>query len=147
MGISINTRPFNDLGPPSMSLSSGFDPNGRPNRQRASFRRFLRVRCAFIPDRIPCILIEGPAATRSQSSENRGETHNLKVTCSNPCPRSQGQKISNFNEMLGTFKVEPSSAQWLDFMGPNRSQSNGGRHDRNWPTAMVCIFICVSEEG
>jgi aspartyl-tRNA(Asn)/glutamyl-tRNA(Gln) amidotransferase subunit A len=40
MGISINTRPFNYLGLPSMSIPCGFDPNGLPIGLQISGRPF-----------------------------------------------------------------------------------------------------------
>jgi aspartyl-tRNA(Asn)/glutamyl-tRNA(Gln) amidotransferase subunit A len=40
MGISVNTRPFNYLGLPSMSIPCGFDPNGLPIGLQISGRPF-----------------------------------------------------------------------------------------------------------
>jgi aspartyl-tRNA(Asn)/glutamyl-tRNA(Gln) amidotransferase subunit A len=43
MGISINTRPFNYLGLPSMSIPCGFDPNGLPIGLEISGRPFAEA--------------------------------------------------------------------------------------------------------
>jgi aspartyl-tRNA(Asn)/glutamyl-tRNA(Gln) amidotransferase subunit A len=42
-GISSNTRPFNYLGLPSMSLPCGFDPNGLPIGLQISGRPFAEA--------------------------------------------------------------------------------------------------------
>jgi Asp-tRNA(Asn)/Glu-tRNA(Gln) amidotransferase A subunit family amidase len=43
LGISINTRPFNYLGLPAMSIPCGFDPNGLPIGLQISGRPFAEA--------------------------------------------------------------------------------------------------------
>ena len=44
MAVSANTRPFNYLGLPSISLNCGFDPNGLPIGLQLSARPFAEPR-------------------------------------------------------------------------------------------------------
>jgi len=50
MAVSVNTRPFNYLGLPSISLNSGFDPNGCPIGLQLSGRPFAEARLLRIAD-------------------------------------------------------------------------------------------------
>ena len=50
MAVSVNTRPFNYLGLPSISLNSGFDPNGCPIGLQLSGRPFAEARLFRLAD-------------------------------------------------------------------------------------------------
>ena len=50
MAVSVNTRPFNYLGLPSISLPCGFDPNGLPIGLQLSGRPFAEARVLRIAD-------------------------------------------------------------------------------------------------
>ena len=50
MAVSANTRPFNYLGLPAISIPCGFDPNGCPIGLQIAGRPFAEARILTIAD-------------------------------------------------------------------------------------------------
>ena len=50
LAVSVNTRPFNYLGLPAISLNAGFDPNGCPIGLQLAGRPFAEARLFRVSD-------------------------------------------------------------------------------------------------
>ena len=50
MAVSANTRPFNYLGLPAVSVNCGFDPNGLPIGLQIAGRPFAEARVLRVAD-------------------------------------------------------------------------------------------------
>jgi aspartyl-tRNA(Asn)/glutamyl-tRNA(Gln) amidotransferase subunit A len=50
MAVSANTRPFNYLGLPAVSVNGGFDPNGCPIGLQIAGRPFAEARILKVAD-------------------------------------------------------------------------------------------------